>query len=87
MKDAKIGRAIVVPILLSLLATSTPGAPQTIAEAAARGGATAKRVLRSLSPHRLAAGVQRQDNGMPPSPGAMAVVTPQQPPSQAQREA
>ncbi len=67
-KDKKISRAIVVAILLSLLATSTPAAPQTIAEAATRGGAVTKRLLNSIRTRRLTSGVQREDNGMPPSP-------------------
>jgi len=81
LKDAKISRAIVVTILLSLFATSTPAAPQTIAEAAARGRATAKRILSSLNTRRLSASVQRQDNGMPPSPVTGTAITPPQPPS------
>src|SRR6266568_3761759 len=86
-KDKKISRAIVVAILLSLLATSTPAAPQTIAEAATRGGAVTKRLLNSIRTRRLTSGVQREDNGMPPSPVTGTAITPQRPPSREGLEA
>ncbi len=85
-KDKKSSCAIVVTILLSLLATSTPAAPQTISEATTRGRAVTKRLLNSIRTHRLTSGAQRQDNGMPPAPTQQAI-TPPRPPSRQELEA
>src|SRR6266536_534687 len=83
----RINRASVVVILLSLLATSSPAASQMIAEAATRGGAVTKRLLNSIRTRRLTSGVQREDNGMPPSPVTGTAITPQRPPSREGLEA
>src|SRR6266542_1185341 len=83
----RINRASVVVILLSLLATSSPAASQMIAEAATRGGAVTKRLLNSIRTRRLTSGVQREDNGMPPSPVTGTAITPQRPPSRQELEA